>query len=189
MLSRQLQALLLGLTLLISSCGKRQPTPTVSSAGRQLCHERQADAPPGTSVEARRGAFRVCLQTIDAQIAAQNQSNQIQRRIDAQRRLEQQQQQAARRPSEQDRFVYCRQVREQVITAERLRIRSVGPAMVAARRHGPDSFESQAAQAQLDNAMATLEQLIPETMRAGRDLLPDAVQTFMRCDPADFPVN
>jgi hypothetical protein len=58
--------------------------------------------------------------------------------------------------------------------------------MVSARTLGADSPEAGVAQANLTEAMIALEQLIPEPMRAGRDLLPDAVSIFSRCNPAEF---
>jgi hypothetical protein len=180
-----LKLLLATLPLALLSCSAR-PGFKVSSQGLQVCRERQADAAPGITMDAKRQLYRDCLKTIEAELQTQAEQDQAARQAQQQEQQTQALAEQAARPSAQERYNHCQIVQQEVIDAERMRIRTLGPAMVAARNHGANSAEAEDANANYQVAIAQLERLIPETMRAGQSLIPDAVDRFRRCDPADF---
>lgn len=173
------------LTVTLAACGTRQANG-VSQRGLEICRERKADSPPGSSSEAIRQAYRSCLKTIDAELRQQQQNEQDARGAQAQDEQRAEEEQRANTATAAERYSHCQQVQGDVIEAERLRIRTLGPAMVATRRSGAESSEARDAQAAYDDAVAELERLIPEAMRAGKMLIPDAVNVFSRCEPSDF---
>lgn len=133
-----------------------------------------------------REQYRQCLKSIDQELSQRASADQQrQRRLDqAERRAQQQAQEQI--PSPEARYSHCRLVQDRVIAAEAERIEALSLALLANRKFGPESSEAATAQARLESAIATLEELIPTPMRAGKDLLPDAVATFQRCRAADF---
>ena len=169
----------------LAACGTQQPSG-VSQRGIEICRERKADSPAGSSSEMIRQAYRTCLKTIDAELRQQRQNAQNDRDAQSQDEQRAQDEQLANTATAAERYSHCQQVQADVIEAERLRIRTLGPAMVATRRSGADSPEARDAQAAYDDAVAELERLIPEAMRAGQALIPDAVNVFSRCDASDF---
>jgi len=173
------------LTAALAACGTRQANG-VSQRGLEICRERQADSPPGSSSETIRQAYRSCLKTIDVELRQQQQNEQDARGAQAQDEQRAAEEQRANTATAAERYSHCQQVQGDVIEAERLRIRTLGPAMVATRRSGAESPEARDAQAAYDDAVAALERLIPEAMRAGQALIPDAVNVFSRCEASDF---
>lgn len=182
-LARPITALLL--LLVLTACVSK-PGTKVSSQGMQLCREQQADAPPGTSMEAKRGGYRACLKTIDTKLKEQAQKDKAERNAEAQQAQQQALDLKASSVSANERYIHCRLMQQQVIEAERMRIRTLGPAMVAARQYGDNSPQAQSANGNYRDAVANLERLIPEPMRVGMPLIPDAVNVYRQCDPADF---
>jgi hypothetical protein len=176
---------LIGIGLALTGC-QGKPALKVSSEGIDVCRERQAEAAPETGREEIQRAYQTCLKTIDAELKAQAQQNQ--QLADRQSQSAQQQalDQQATFASASERYSHCQLVREQVIEAERMRIRTLGPVMVAERRYGAGSSEARDAQDNYRDALRRLEELIPEPMRAGKPLIPDAVEIYQRCDQAAF---
>ena len=177
--------LAIALAIGLAAC-QSKPAVKVSSEGIERCRERQAEAAPDMGREEIQRAYRSCLQTIDAEIKARAHNDQQQ----AAQKAEQAQQQAldeqASYASANARYSHCQLVKQQVIEAERMRIRTLGPVMVAERRYGADSSEARDARDNYRDAVRRLEELIPEPMRAGKPLIPDAVEIYQRCDPTAF---
>lgn len=171
--------------LALNACSTK-PSAKVSSEGMQLCRERQADAAPGTSMEARREGYRACLKTIEAELKQQAAEAKAQRNAEAQQVQQQALDLKSSTASATERYSHCQLVQQQVIEAERMRIRTLGPAMVAARDGGANSPQAEAANANYREAVATLERLIPEPMRAGKPLIPDNIEIYRRCNQEDF---
>lgn len=184
----RLIAVAISLAIAMAGCSSK-PAVSASKAGRQACKERQADLPPDTTAEAMREEFRQCLKTIDSELSRQRQQAQQQRNTEMQQTALEAEQRRAAMPSTQARFNHCQQVQQQVQEAERMRIRTLAAAMAATRTYGADSREAQDAQSNFEEAVATLERLIPSDMRGGKSLIPDATEVFRRCDPSDFDAS
>jgi hypothetical protein len=186
--SRSRLGTLLACALLLGACAPAERQP-LSAEGKKLCLERVAQVEPGTPLDAKRTLYRACLKTIEAEraqgaAAGARDTLQAQQRQVAATRAEQ-----AGWASDADRLVHCRLYQQPIIAAERERLRALAPVMAISRQYGVNSPQAQEANAAYQQRVAELERLIPPAMRQGRPLLPDAVQAFMRCDPADFPVN
>ena len=177
--------LAVGLAVGLGAC-QSKPGVKVSSEGIEQCRERQAEASPDTGREEIQRAYRACLQTIDAEIKDRALNDQQQASQQAQQTQQQALDEQASHASSSERYSHCQLVQQQVIEAERLRIRTLGPVMVAERRYGANSSEARDAQDNYRDAVRRLEELIPEPMRAGKPLVPDAVEIYQRCDPAAF---
>lgn len=179
---------LLACALLLGACASAERRP-LSAEGKKLCLERVAQAEPGTPLDAKRTLYRACLKTIEAERAQTAAAG-------ARDILQAQQGQAAATRAEQagwatnsDRLVHCRLYQQPIIAAERERLRALAPVMAISRQYGVNSPQAQEANAAYQQRVGELERLIPPAMRQGKPLLPDAVQAFMRCNAADFPVN
>lgn len=187
----QLRALLgavLACAVLLGACGSPERRP-LSAQGKKLCLERVAQAEPGTPLDDKRTQYRACLKTIEAEraqgaAAGARDTQQAQQRQAADARAAQ-----AGWASDADRLVHCRLYQQPIIAAERERLRALAPVMAISRQYGVNSPQAQEANAVYQQRVAELERLIPPAMRQGQPLLPDAVQAFMRCDAADFPVQ
>ena len=178
----------LGLTILafnLTACFPSAGTST-SNAGKEACRERGAQAPPGTSLETRREQYRQCLTTIDVELQSQAKQTQAQRATEEQHKRQEELDLTRSYASAAARYSRCRLMQDQVIAAEQQRLRALGPAMVATRQFGEHSPEAERANEQYRLAEASLERLIPADMRAGKPLIPDAVDIYKRCDSADF---
>lgn len=187
-LNRPGLASLLAWLLLLGACGSPERRP-LTAAGKKLCLERVAQVEPGTPLEAKRSLYRDCLKTIESERAQDAAAG-------TRDTLQAQQRQAAATKAEQagwasdaDRLVHCRLYQQPIIAAERERLRALAPVMAISRQYGVSSPQAQQANAAYQQPVAELERLIPPAIRKGQPLLPDAVQTFMRCDPADFGAN
>ncbi len=181
-------ASLLACALLLGACGSPERRP-LTAAGKKLCLERVAQVEPGTPLETKRTLYRDCLKSIEAErgqdaAAGARETLNAQQRQDAASRAAQ-----AGWASDADRLVHCRLYQQPIIAAERERLRALAPVMAISRQYGVSSPQAQQANAAYQQPVAELERLIPPAMRKGQPLLPDAVQTFMRCDPADFGAN
>ena len=178
----------IALAFLLAACGDSK-TSAVSERGMEICRQRKADSAVGSSSESIRQAYRACLKSIDAELIEQTDQDNKQRRSESEAAQNALQSEQANQANQADRYSHCKQVREQVIEAEQLRIRTLGPAMVAARQFGEDSTEASNASAAYEDAVERLDQLIPDSMRAGRPLIPDSVKIFRRCEPGDFALQ
>ena len=169
----------------LTSCGVEKPHQ-VSSQGRQLCFERMAAGAPDLPLEQKRVAFRACLRSIDSELSQQNASVAKEQQTLARN---QQAQTAARQTnwaSDAERLVHCRFHQDQIIAAERDRVRALGPVMSITRQYGVNSPQARDADAAYQQHVAALERLIPESMRRGQPLLPTVVAQFMRCDAQEL---
>lgn len=162
------------------------PTPQVSAEGLKTCRERQIEESANANQETLRAAYRSCLKTIDADLKKQAQTDRSQRQQEAQQVQLAAQQQGEGWASASARYTHCRMVQGQVADAEQRRLSALSLALLAARKFGTDSAQAQTANASLNDAIANLERLIPEPMRAGKPLIPDSVKIYQHCDPSQF---
>jgi Skp family chaperone for outer membrane proteins len=180
------QALLIAaLSLSAAACSATNPR-AVSAEGKTLCLERMAQAEPGTPLDAKRDQYRSCLQTVEAELASRAKAV-------AQETAQQQQQQAAANAADQagwataaERLIHCRSVQQQIIKAEKQRLQALDPVMRITRIHGVESAQAKEATAVYQRSVNELERLIPEPMRHGLPLLPDAVRLFVRYDAKEL---
>jgi hypothetical protein len=179
---------LLACALLLGACASPVRRP-LSAQGKKLCLERVAQVEPGTPLEDKRALYRGCLKTIEAEraqgaAAGMRETLQDQQRLAAAERSAQ-----AGWASNGDRMLHCRLYQQPIIAAERERLQALAPVMTLSRQYGVNSPQAQEANALYQQRVAELERLIPLAMRKGEPLLPNAVQTFVRCDPRDFASN
>ena len=183
-LSLLLGSLLLS-SLAVAGCshGQRQG---VSAEGKRLCLEQLAQMEPGVPLEHKRSAYRTCLKTIEAERARRASTVAQENRDVIAQEQEAQRAEASTWASQPERMVHCRLHQQEIVSAERDRQRALGPVMEITRLHGVNSPEAETANAAYQEHVAELERLIPPSMRRGRNLIPDSVRTFSRCDPTDF---
>lgn len=189
--SLQLRSVLgsfLACALLLGACGSPE-RHRLSAEGKKLCLERVAQVEPGTPMENKRALYRGCLKMIEAE-RAQGAAAGTRETLQAQQRQE-----AANRSaqagwaSDGDRLIHCRLYQQPIIAAERERLQALAPVMTLSRQYGLNSPQAQEANARYQQRIAELERLIPPAMRKGEPLLPNAVQTFVRCDQSDFAAD
>lgn len=172
---------------LIMVGGCQSSVKPISERGRQVCREKAALLPPESSIEARQNAYRDCLGKIN--LALEDQDAQVRRRTAAEAQEKQRQVKAeqASWASQQERLAHCIVNRDAVIQAERLRIRALGPKLVAEQENGQLSqAEREQRLARYAETERELELLIPARIRAGLPLIPDAIKTFSECKPESF---
>lgn len=160
----------LPMLLFLPACGSGR-APSTSDRGQRLCRQRQADLPPFSTPAAARQAYRECLRSIDAELAA---------RGTPMASLPQ----APASASAQDRYRHCRLVSSEVEAA--YAVYSSAASRWLALADKPDDPDYDTARTAHEEAVAELERLIPPTMRGGVPLIPDAVAQFRRCDRANF---
>ncbi|WP_411867802.1 hypothetical protein [Vulcanococcus limneticus] len=164
--------------LLLAGCATRpqHERPRVSDEGVRACQvEVEATAAP----KGRAAALERCFLTIDQRLA------QLQR--------EQQQRlappaapQGPAPPSPEERYAFCVFHQPEVQQAERARQRALAPWLRLAGAPDPTAPEVVAARQAYEQALAELNRLIPESMRGGLTLEPDAIRVFSRCERSDF---
>jgi hypothetical protein len=148
----------------------------VSAEGLLACQEEvDATAAP----KGRVAALERCLLTID------------QRLVQLQREQQQRQQPpvppaAEARPTAEESYAFCVSHQQEVQQAERARQRALAPWMRLSGAPDPSAPNVVAARQAYEQALAELDRLIPEPMRGGLPLEPDAIRVFSRCDRADF---
>ena len=170
--------LLLALLLLLEGCATRPQSERsrVSEEGVRACQvEVEATAAP----KGRAEALERCFLTIDQRLA--------------QLKREQQQRlappavpQGPLPPTAEERYAFCVFHQQEVQQAERARQRALAPWLRLAGAPDPTAPEVVAARQAYEQALAELNQLIPEPMRGGLTLEPDAIRVFSRCERSDF---
>lgn len=180
-----LAGVVLALASALSACGAAH-NRAVSAEGRKACLERMAQMEPGTPLEHKRANFRSCLKTIEPELARLHQAGQAQLQQVQQQRASQAAAQQASWATASERLTHCRLYQQQIGAAERARLQAMAPIISSSREFGADSRQAQSAQAVYQRQVEALEQLIPMRMRHGQPLIPDAVQTFVRCDPREL---
>jgi len=179
---------LLACALLLGGCGSPERRP-LSAEGKKLCLERVAQVEPGTPLEDKRSLYRGCLKTIEAERAQGAAAGLRESQQDQQRQAAAERSAQAGWASDGDRLVHCRLYQQPIIAAERERLQALAPVRTLSRQYGVNSPQAQEANARYQQRVAELERLIPLAMRKGEPLVPNAVQTFVRCDPGDFAGN
>ena len=166
----------LGALLLLTGCGisPERRFPPASEAGRRACVEEvHANYP----AQGRLQAMRQCLATIDQRL-------QEQERLRLEALHQASAPPAGTKPgvSARERFIYCRLHQSEIQAAEQERLRAQSLWAVASREKAPGSLAYDQARDAYEDALANLERLIPETMRDGQPLIPDAIRAFLTCD-------
>lgn len=170
-------ALSLGALVSVVGCStnRERSLPRASEAGRRACQEEVRANHPA---QGRQLAMRQCLATVDQRLQEQHALN-----ADALRQAGASAATATRSPeSARERFVYCRLHQSEIQAAERERQRLQSIWAVVSRSSAPGTIAHDDARTAYDAALATLERLIPEPMRDGQPLIPDAIRWFMSCE-------
>jgi hypothetical protein len=89
-------------------------------------------------------------------------------------------------PTAEERYAFCVLHQQEVQQAEQTRQRALAPWLRLAGAPDPTAPEVVAARQAYELALAELNQLIPEPMRAGLPLEPEAIRVFSRCERSDF---
>ncbi len=164
--------------LLLGGCATRPQNerPRVSDEGVRACQvEVEATAAP----KGRAAALERCFLTIDQRLAQLKREQQ-------QRLAPSAAAQGPTPPTAEERYAFCVSHQQEVQQAERARQRALAPWMMLSGAPDPSSPNVVAARQAYEQALAELDRLIPEPMRGGLPLEPDAIRVFSRCDRADF---
>lgn len=170
--------------LLLAACAgpQRDPSVALSLRAQRLCRERMAELPPGTNARQARLSYARCLRSLDLEApAAQGAPAPGE---------------AAQAPSAapgaaeglsvsaEERYLHCRLHSEEIAAAAA----AYNQARWALLNSGGEagSPERQQAEAELDRALQELGRAIPERLRAGRDLVPDALRQYQSCERSNF---
>lgn len=156
-----------------TGCSQEPIKPNVSDRGRQACRLESSQASTFSEAAA---LFQKCLSGIDARLA---------REAEAELAAGES---AKPKPSPipSDRYKFCFFNRAEIDRAYREQFALEGPASALERDLGRDHPSAQAARQAQRAAFARLEAALPEPMRGGLPLTPDAAEIFSRCDRADF---
>lgn len=165
------------LGLLLVACTPRPPErPRVSDEGVRAC---QVEVDATAAPQRRQAALQACFLTIDQRLA--------------QLKREEQQRLAPpvvppgpRPPTAEERYAFCVFHQQEVQQAERARQRGLAPWLMLAGSPDPTAPDVVAARQSYEQALAELDRLIPEDMRGGLPLEPDAIRVFSRCERSDF---
>ena len=163
--------------LLVVACTPRTPErPRVSDEGVRACQvEVEATAAP----KGRVAALERCFLTIDQRLAQLKREQQ-------QRVAPPEVPQGPVPPSPEERYAFCVFHQQEVQQAERNRQRALAPWLRLSGAPDPTAPEVVAARQAYEQALAELNRLIPEPMRGGLTLEPDAIRVFSRCERSDF---
>jgi len=168
-------ARLLATLLLLGGCTPvdQSPETALSLRAQRLCRERQAELPPQTTPREARLAYAHCLRTVDqplpqspAPLAAPSAPS------------------PATAPTAAERYLYCR-IHSEAIEAAAAAYNRADLTLLN-ERSDPESAAYRQAEAEHGRALAALEEAIPIPMRAGRDLVPDAMRQFQSCERSSF---
>lgn len=178
-----LVALLIGLC---TACGHQ--IKTTSSDGRNACLAKVESEIGIASPQQKQAALRQCLKTIDQELAERAAQAAQENKAEEEAMSQAQAAQEARWDSPQERYQYCKFNQPDVISLEKERIR-IYARLNAAESPSSRSGDSTALQEQYDDIINQLNNLLPERMRAGWPLIPEAVNRFRQCDPSDFGIK
>lgn len=170
---------LLGLALLSNGCWTppQKRFPEASEQGRRACIEEvQANYAPQGRVE----AMRRCLQSIDQRLKAVKELDRELR--DANKPAPQ----PVSAPSASERLVYCRLHQQEIQEAERRRQRAQSIWLRASSSGTQGNADFETARAEYQEALDTLDRMIPEEFRAGLSLVPEAIMAYSACTGSIF---
>ena len=167
--------LLLATLLLLGGCTPvdQSPETALSLRAQRLCRERQAELPPQTTPREARLAYAQCLRTVD-QPVLQSPDPPAERSAPS----------PAAGPTAAERYLYCRLHSEEIEAAAATYNRAHW--MLLNERSNPESAAYRQAEAEHARALAALEKAIPPPLRAGRNLIPDAMRQFQSCERSSF---
>lgn len=167
------------LAWLLGACGspRRDPSLALSLKAQRLCRERMAELPPGSSPRQARLSYARCLRSLDLEPPATAAAPSGETATSAP---------AAGEPgvSAEERYLHCRMHSEAIAAAAATYNRARWTLLNSTDE--PGSPQRQQAQAALDRALEELGRAIPERLRAGQDLVPDALRQFQSCERSNF---
>lgn len=157
----------------------------VSEDGRTACMEEVASTMLIATQQQKQKKFRECLRTIDARLAAMRKQAAAQQEEERATSIKKNQQLASTWESPRVRLNHCKLIQDEVIQLDKDRIRAYARVIGSTSSNSSPS-EVEQFQQEYSDIIRRLDQLIPPAMRANWELVPDALERFKRCDPADF---
>lgn len=161
----------------------RTRTPLTSEAGRSACLRLVATELPTASQREKQVAYRTCLEDIDEKL---NKSKLTELAIKEQEEADKHSKEALERQgwaSSQERILHCKMNQEEVIALNKRYTRVYAKLVNSNNKINPDASGKDDLQRELDAIEGEIRALIPDRMRAGKQLIPDALQIFRTCDP------
>ena len=171
---------MLFVALLLGACTspRRDVVSPTSLRAQRVCRERMVELPPGTEARQARLAYSICLRNVDREAAPAAPATPPAAETTAPP------QPAEATASAEERYLHCR-LHSEAITAAAAAYNRTRWALLNSPQD-PASPERQQAEADLNRALDDLGQAIPPRMRAGQDLVPDAMRQFLGCDRSRF---
>lgn len=173
--------LLAAALLLLSGC--TAPQSGVSTEGINQCRTEAALAQENSPGEDRQAILRRCLKTIDAKLEEQRAEQQAQAEQAQQTEAQQQQ----NKPSPQEVMNFCTSYRSNINASLQSYNEITGELSRRNYLQANDDIDVlRQLEADQSTAMQRLQALIPERMRLGRPLIPDAARLLLRCNQAEI---
>jgi len=125
--------------------------------------------------------YRLCLKTIDQELAQRKAQADEAKAQELAAQAEQNQQEQESWVSADEQIRRCKFMQSNVISLEKDRIRAYARSMAA---RSPE--DQQRTQKAYQDIIDELDRLIPPELRFGQALVPETVDRFKRCDPEEF---
>lgn len=179
------QSFLTALLLLLGGCAA--PESGVSAEGINQCRTEAALAQQNAPGEDRQAILRRCLKTIDARLEASRTEQRAEQQAQAEQAQQTEAQQQQEKPSLQEVMNFCASSKSDINATLQSYNEITGE---LSKRNYFQSNDNPEALRQLEadqaTAMQRLQALIPERMRLGRPLIPDAAGLLLRCNQAEI---
>lgn len=153
----------------------------VSQAGKNACLDQVANEASLASQSEKQKLYRLCLKTIDQELAQRKAQADEAKAQELAAQAEQNQQEQESWVSADEQIRRCKFIQSNVISLEKDRIRAYARSMAA---RSPD--DQQRTQKAYQDIIDELDRLIPPELRFGQALVPETVDRFKRCDPQEF---
>lgn len=153
----------------------------VSQAGKNACLDRVANDASLASQPEKQRLYRLCLKTIDQELANLKAQADEAKAQELAAQTEQNQQEQESWVSADEQIRRCKFIQSNVISLEKDRIRAYARSMAA---RSPE--DQQRTQKAYQDIIDELDRLIPPELRFGQALVPETVDRFKRCDPEEF---
>jgi hypothetical protein len=153
----------------------------VSQAGKNACLDQVANEASLASQSEKQKLYRLCLKTIDQELAQRKAQADEAKAQELAAQAEQNQQEQESWVSADEQLRRCKFIQSNVISLEKDRIRAYARSMAA---RSPD--DQQRTQKAYQDIIDELDRLIPPELRFGQALVPETVDRFKRCDPEEF---
>lgn len=179
------QLFIAAVLLLLSGC--TAPESGVSAEGINQCRTEAALAQQNAPVKDRQAILRRCLKTIDARLEAKLEEQRAEQQNQAEQAQQAEAQQQQEKPSLQEAMNFCTSYKSDINATLQSYNEITGE---LSKRNYFQSNENPEVLRQLEadqsTAMQRLQALIPERMRLGRPLIPDAAGLLLRCNQAEI---